>query len=146
VGHPGCARRAQRKVLHVLRRAVHRHHLQHQHAPQDPFLHGQPHHPVHGHILPDGARLLPTLGLRREGVAVHLDTALAYRLLPAAGRDHPAHVTRGAAARQVPALHHDPRHALHLRHRGRPQRPLQVSTHHASWKLLDIMFHPDGDN
>ncbi|GBM34796.1 hypothetical protein AVEN_7845-1 [Araneus ventricosus] len=127
VGHPRRARHPEREVLHVLRGAVHRHHLQHQYAAQDAFLHGQPHYSMHGHILPNGPGFLPALGLGRESVVVHLDSSLADCLLPAAGRDHPAHLAGGAAARQVPALHHDTSHALHLRHGGRAQRPLQVS-------------------
>lgn len=94
----------------MLRRAVPRHHVQHHDAAQDAVLHGEPHHPMHGHLLPHRAGVLPAVRQRREGVAVHLHPAVAHRVLPAAGRDHPAHVARGAAARQVCALHHDPRH------------------------------------
>ncbi|GFT19683.1 acetylcholine receptor subunit alpha-like [Nephila pilipes] len=70
-------------------------------------------------------RLLSALGLWGESIFVHLDPAIAHRLLPAARRDHTAHLAGGATARQVPALHHDTGHAIHMRHRGRAQRPLQ---------------------
>lgn len=48
----------KREVLHVLRRAVLGHNVQHHDAQEDVILHGEPHHPVHGDLVPDGARLL----------------------------------------------------------------------------------------
>ncbi|GFW92134.1 uncharacterized protein TNCV_3540201 [Trichonephila clavipes] len=95
------------------------------HAPQDALLHGQPHYSVHGHILPDGTSLLPALGLWGKSILVHLDPAFAHRLFLAARRNHSAHLTGGATTRQVSTLHHDTGHAIHMRHRGRAQRPLQ---------------------
>lgn len=96
VGHPGCAGRAVRlkciywglpailnlsvcvcvcgfgsqqwEILHVLRRTVSGHHVQYYHAPQDAVLHGQHHHSVHGHLVPDGAHVLPAVRQRREGI------------------------------------------------------------------------------
>ena len=62
-------------------------------------LHGQRHHPVRRHLVPVRARLLPALGLGREGLALHLHPALAHCVLPPAGRDHPADVQVGAAFR-----------------------------------------------
>ena len=44
------------------------------------------------------------------GEPVHLHPALAHRVLPAAGGDHPPHLPRGATPWQVRPLHHDPRH------------------------------------
>lgn len=44
------------------------------------------------------------------GVAVDLDPSVADCVLPAAGRDHPAHLAGGATARKIRAIYHDPRH------------------------------------
>ena len=60
------------EVLHVLRRALSRHNIQHNDAPQDTVLHRQPDHPVHRHHLPNGARILPALRLRRKGIQILL--------------------------------------------------------------------------
>ncbi|XP_068631518.1 uncharacterized protein [Battus philenor] len=117
----------EREVLHVLRRAVPGHHIQHHHAPQDTLLHREPNHPVHGHLLPDRARILPAVRQRREGVAVHLHPAVAHRVLSAAGGDHPAHVASRAATRQVRPLHHDSGHIQHLRDGGGAERALPVA-------------------
>jgi len=83
---------------------------------------------LRGHIVPVRAGVLPAVRVRREGVAVHIDTALAHRVLPAAGRDHTAHVANRPVAGQIPAVYHGPGHVVRVRHRGRPQRQLQVST------------------
>lgn len=74
----------KRKVLHVLRRAVPGHNVQHHDAAQDAVLHGEPDHPVHGHLVPHRAGVLPALGQRREGLALHLHPALAHCVLPPA--------------------------------------------------------------
>lgn len=94
----------------MLRRALPRHYLQHYDAAQDPVLHRKPDHSVHGHLIPDGARVLSAVGFRREGVAVHFDSTFADRVLPTVGGDHSSHIAGRSAARQVRALHHDPRH------------------------------------
>ncbi|GIX79316.1 acetylcholine receptor subunit alpha-like [Caerostris extrusa] len=102
--------------------------FQHQHASQDALLHGQPHYSVHGHVLPDGARLLPALGL---GGRRSLSPSPSCSRSPSSSccwprSSCPPH--SWCPARQVPALHHDPRYTLHLRHSGRAQRPLQKVT------------------
>jgi hypothetical protein len=67
VGHHAGAGRAQRKVLQLLRGALSGHNFQH-HPPQKDFvLHGEPYNSLCRHFIPLGARLLPTLGFRREG-------------------------------------------------------------------------------
>ncbi len=60
------------------------------------------------------------------GDAVHLHPAVVDRVLPAAGRDHPADVAGGAAPGQVPPLHHDTRVGVHLRHSRGAKHTLQV--------------------
>ena len=107
--------------------SFHRHHLQPDDATKDAVLHGQPDYPLCGDQLSDHPGVLPAIRLGREGHPLHLDPAVAHRVLPAAGRDHPADVSGGAAARQVPAVHHGAGDAVNLRHRRRAQRPLQVS-------------------
>ena len=57
----------KREILHLLRRAVPGHHVQHHDAPQDPLLHREHYHPLHGHLLPHCTHFLPALGQRREG-------------------------------------------------------------------------------
>lgn len=44
------------------------------------------------------------------GVAVNIDPSVADRVLPTPGGDHSAHLAGGAAAREIRALHHDPRY------------------------------------
>ena len=44
------------------------------------------------------------------GEPLHLHPPVPHGVLPAAGGDHPPHLPRGAAPRQVRPLHHDPRH------------------------------------
>lgn len=68
----------------MLRRAVPGHNVQHHDAAQDAVLHRELDHPVHGHLVPDGASVLPALGQRREGLALHLHPALAHCVLLAA--------------------------------------------------------------
>ena len=68
-------------------------------AAQVAVLHGERHHPVRGHLLPLGARLLPALGLGREGLALHLHPALAHCVLPPPRRDHPPDIKVGPAFR-----------------------------------------------
>lgn len=51
------------------------------------------------------------------GNSVQLHPCVAHRVLPAAGRDHTAHVAGRAPPRQIPAVHNDPCHSLDLRHR-----------------------------
>ena len=58
------------QVLHMLRGALPRHHFQRDDAAQDALLHRQPHHPLHGHLLPHRARVLPALRQWREGECV----------------------------------------------------------------------------
>lgn len=65
---------------------------------------------MHGHLVLDRARILLALGQRGEGLALHLYPAVADGVLPAASRDHPAHLARRTVAREVRALHYDPRH------------------------------------
>lgn len=56
----------KRKVLHLLRRAVLRHNVQHHHAEKNAVLHGEPHHTLHGHIFPHDTRVLPAVGQQRK--------------------------------------------------------------------------------
>lgn len=51
----------------MLRRALFGHHVQHHHASQNALLHGQPHHPLYGHLLSDYIDILPAVRFRREG-------------------------------------------------------------------------------
>ena len=51
----------------MLRRALFGHHVQHHHASQNALLHGQPHHPLYGHLLSDHIDILPAVRFRREG-------------------------------------------------------------------------------
>lgn len=126
MGHHGRAGGQAREVLRVLRGTVPGHILQHHAQAEDAVLHGQPDHTVRGHIVPVRVGVLPAVRVRREGVAVHIHTAVAHRVLPAAGRDHTAHVAHRAAARQIPAVHHGPGHAVRVRHRRRIERQFQV--------------------
>lgn len=57
----------KREVLHVLRRALPRHHFQHHHETEDSVLHRQPHNTVHGNIIPHGVGVLPAKRQWREG-------------------------------------------------------------------------------
>ena len=66
----------EREILHLLRRALFRHHVQHHDAPQNAVLHRQPHHPLHGHLLPDYSDILPALRFRREGKCTQLRSRL----------------------------------------------------------------------
>lgn len=91
---------------------------------------------MRGHIVPVRAGVLPAVRVRREGVAVHIYTVVAHRVLPAAGRDHPAHVAHRAPAGQVPAIHHGVGHAVRVRHRGCIERQLQVSE---TIKTVDVI-------
>lgn len=116
MGHTRRPGRATREILLVLRRAVHRHILQHHVAPADAVLHGEPDRAVRGHIVPVGARVLPAGRLQGEDFAVHHHTAVPDHVLPAHIRDHPVHVAVAAAARQVPAVHHAAGRALRGRH------------------------------
>jgi len=136
VGHHGRAGREARKVLRVLRGTISGHILQHHPPEEDAVLHGEPDHTVRGNIVLVRASVLPAVRVRREGVAVHIDTALAHRVLPAAGRDHTAHVAHRPVAGQIPAVYHGPGHVVRVRHRGRPQRQLQVNSRAPSTKPL----------
>ena len=60
------------------------------------------------------------------GDSLRFHLAVADCVLLAAGRNHSADVAGGAAAGQVPPLHHGSRHPVHLRHCRGPQHPLQV--------------------
>lgn len=59
----------EREVLHVLRRAVPGHHLQHHDEEEDPLLHRQHHHPLHGDLIPHRPHVLLTFGQRRKGLS-----------------------------------------------------------------------------
>lgn len=50
---------------------------------------------------------LPFPSLSFAGLIKHIHSAVAHRVLPAAGGNHSAHVAGGAAARQICALHND---------------------------------------
>lgn len=121
MGHHACAGGAEREVLQLLRGAVSGHSVQPDAPPEDALLHGQPDHTLRGHLVPVRSGLLPAQRLWREDLALHQHPALAYRVLPPAGRDHSAHVADGAAAGKVSALHHDAGHALCRGHHCRAQ-------------------------
>jgi len=122
MGYNGCAGREARKVLRLLRRTVPGHILQHHAQEENAVLHGQPDHTVRGHIVPVCAGVLPAIRVRRESITLHIDTAFAHRVLPAAGRDHTAHVTDRALAGKIPSIYHGPGHVVRVRHRGRFER------------------------
>ena len=56
----------------MLRGALFGHNIQHNDAPQDAFLHGEPHHPVHGHLLPHHSHLLPPVRFRGKGNLIRM--------------------------------------------------------------------------
>lgn len=84
---------------------------------------------MRGYIVPVCAGVLPAIRVRREGVALYIDTALAHCVLPATGRDHTADVPYRAAAGQIPTIYHGPGHVVRIRHRGSPERQFQVNAH-----------------
>lgn len=51
--------RKEREILHVLRRALFGHHVQHHNETENAVLHSQSHHSMYGHLLPDYFDLLP---------------------------------------------------------------------------------------
>jgi len=57
----------ERENLPVLRRTVLGHHVQHNHAEENAFLHGEHHHTVHGHLVPHRLDVLFAVGQRRKG-------------------------------------------------------------------------------
>jgi hypothetical protein len=57
----------KREILHLLRRTVPGHHVQHHDASQDSLLHREHHYTMHGHLLSHCAHLLPAVRQRREG-------------------------------------------------------------------------------
>jgi len=59
--------RQEREILHVLRRTVLGHHVQHHHAEENAVLHGEFDHTVHGHIVSHDTRVLPAVGQQRKG-------------------------------------------------------------------------------
>lgn len=122
MGHHGRAGCETRKVLRLLRRTVPGHIFQHHSPEEDAFLHGEPDHTVRGYIVPVCAGVLPAIRVRREGVALYIDTALAHCVLPATSRDHTAHVAHSAATGQIPIIYHGTGHVVRIRHRGRPER------------------------
>lgn len=126
MGHHGRAGGQAREVLRVLRGTVPGHILQHHAQAEDAVLHGEPDHTVRGHIVPVRTGVLPAVRVWREGVPVHIHPALAHRVLPTPGRDHPAHVAHRAPARQISPIHNGPGHVVRVRHRGRAERKLQV--------------------
>lgn len=126
MGHHERARGEKRKVLRLLRGTVPGHIFLH-HAPaKDAVLHGQPDHTVRGHIISVRVGLLSAFRVRREGIAVHIDTAVAHRVLPSVDRDHPAYLTHRTAVGQISAVHHGPGHPVGVRHGGRLECKFQV--------------------
>lgn len=63
---------------------------------------------------------------------MHIDPPFSDGVLPAAGRDHPAHLAGHPAAGQVPTLHHDSRVAQRLDDGLRAQCAFQVNIPHLS--------------
>lgn len=99
MGHHEGSGGTQRKILLLLRGALPRHHLQHHLEEEDPLLHCEPHHPLRGDIVSIHTRVLPTIRLRGEGLALHLDPPVSHCVLFAAGRDHSSHFHNSASAR-----------------------------------------------
>lgn len=122
MGHHGRAGRQTRKVLRLLRGTVPGHILQHHASKENAVLHGQLDHTVRGHIVLVRVGVLPAVGVRRKGIALHIDIAFAHRVLPVAGRDYTAHVAHRALAGQIPTLHHGPGHVVRVCHRCRSER------------------------
>ena len=60
------------------------------------------------------------------GDLVHLYPAVADRLLPPTGRDHPPDITGRPSPGKISSLHHDLGHAVNLRHCRGAQHTLQV--------------------
>lgn len=67
MGRPGSAGEPQRRILPVLPRALFRHHVQVDDAPENAVLHRQFDYSVRRHHLPDGLGVLSAIRLRREG-------------------------------------------------------------------------------
>ena len=55
-----------------------------------------------------------------------LDSSVADCVFPTAGRNYPAYFAGSTAARQIPLVHHDPGHSVHVADRLRAQRSLPV--------------------
>lgn len=56
--HLRVVRLQEREVLHVLRRAVPGHHVQHHDAEEDAVLHRQHYYPLHGDLVPHSPHFL----------------------------------------------------------------------------------------
>lgn len=122
MGHYGRAGCETREVLRLLRRTVSGHILQHHAEKKNAILHGELDHTVRRHIFFVRASVLSAVRIWREGVTLHIHTAVAHRVLPAPGRNHTAHVTHRAATRKIPTLHYGPGHVVRVRHRGGTER------------------------
>lgn len=59
-------------------------------------------------------------------IALHLHPGLPHSVLPWSGRDHPANFPGDPLAREIPAIHHDPRVTQRLVHCLHCKRPFQV--------------------
>lgn len=115
MGHSQSARCTKRKVLQLLRRTVSGHILQHYVAPENPFLHSQPHYSVRRHFVPVGARLLFAQRFGREDLTLYQHSAVVDCVLSAVGRNYSAHLADGAVAGQVPVVHNDAGHVVRRR-------------------------------
>lgn len=96
----------------MLRRALSRHLLQHHPAPKNAVLHGEFDRPVREHLVFIGARVLFARRLRRENRPLHQHPTIPNDVLPLNIGDHTIHLLGAASARQIPAVHHDPRRPL----------------------------------
>ena len=67
MGHSSRSGNEKHEILHVLRRTLFRHYVQHHHEAKDTVLHGQSHHSLHWHHIPHRFGFLFAIRFRREG-------------------------------------------------------------------------------
>lgn len=143
MGHSRSPCCAAREILHLLRRAVRRHNIQYQHAAKNSLLHRESHHPLHGHIFLDSPRLLPPVRQRRKSDSQHLHPAVSDCLLLAFSRDHPPDIARSSPSGQVPTIHDDSGHVVHLRDSCGAKRSLPDFLHPQNGSLGEEGVPPD---
>ena len=76
--------------------------------------------------------------------SLYLHPPLSYCVFPTLRWHHPTHLSSCTPHREVPAVHHDPRHPLHHCHRHRTQRllPRTIYTHHVALGAEGVPKYP----